>query len=422
MSRVVLKPRKARPFYGRHPWVLDSAVERLEGQPADGEVVDLVANDGGWIARGVFNSQSRIRVRLYSWRSEEMLDAEFWRRRLQAAFALRERLLDVGTPAAHKSPAARTSETGASLRLCPSHLADSAIRLVYSEADGLSGLVIDRYGDYLVMQVSALAMATLIEQLVPLIVELLRPRGVILRVDQGVGALEGLPTALAEGPGWGEPPDGPVFIDEHGIRYGVDLATGQKTGFFLDQRDNRLAAAGYLHGRSVLDLFCYTGGFALCAAVRGGAAEVLGVDSSAKAIALAKANGQLNGVANVRFETGDGFQTLEQLASEGRRFGGIVLDPPKFARRRQGLPDALRAYHKLNQRAVELLEPHGVLVTCSCSGYVTREDFQHVLAQVAQQTGRNVQILEARGAAADHPTSVTCLETEYLKCFVCRVE
>ncbi|HEX5444624.1 MAG TPA: class I SAM-dependent rRNA methyltransferase [Pirellulales bacterium] len=395
MPTIVLKPRKARPFYGRHPWVLDSAVERVEGQPADGDVVELLANDGGWIARGIFNNQSRIRVRLYTWRREEPLDRTFWRRRLQAALAFRQ---------AHR------------------HRSSSAGRLVFSEADGLSGLVVDRYGDYLVMQVSALAMAQRIEELLSLADELLRPRGIMLRVDQGVGALEGLPTGLVEGPCWGEPPSGPVFIEEHGIRYGVDLTAGQKTGFFLDQRDNRLAAAGYLHGRSVLDLFCYTGGFALCASLRGGAAEVLGVDSSAKAIALAKANAQLNGVANVRFETGDGFQTLEQLASEGRRFGGIVLDPPKFARRRQGLPDALRAYHKLNERAVELLEPNGVLVTCSCSGYVTREDFQHVLAEVAQRTSRNVQILEARGAAPDHPTSVTCLETEYLKCFICRVE
>lgn len=394
--------------------MLDSAVERVEGQPADGDVVELAANDGGWIARGIFNGQSRIRVRLYTWRRDEPLDGAFWRRRLQAAVALRERLFD--------TISSRAEVAGASLRLCPSHQSNSAMRLVYSEADGMSGLVVDRYGDYLVIQVSALAMALGIEELVSLAVGLLRPRGVIVRVDQGVGVLEGLPTGLVEGPCWGEPPDGPVFIEEHGIRYGVDLATGQKTGFFLDQRDNRRVAAAYLHGRNVLDLFCYTGGFALSAALRGGAADVLGIDSSAKAIALAKANAELNGVANVRFETGDGFQTLERLASEGRRFGGIVLDPPKFARRRQGLPDALRAYHKLNERAVELLEPDGVLVTCSCSGYVTREDFQHVLAEVAQRTGRNVQIVEARGAAADHPTSVTCLETEYLKCFICRVE
>lgn len=408
MPRVVLKPRKARPFYGRHPWVLDSAVERVEEVPADGEVVDLVAPDGGWIARGIFNSHSRIRVRLYTWNNDEPLDAPYWRRRLQAAIAMREGLC--------------ATDAAAPMGPGPGHDTGSAMRLVFSEADGLSGLVVDRYGDYLVMQVSALAIAVRMEEMISLAVELLRPRGVIVRIDQGVGMLEGLPTNLVEGPCWGESPDGPVFIEEHGIRYGVDLATGQKTGFFLDQRDNRLAAAGYLHGRTVLDLFCYTGGFALCAAMRGGAAEVLGVDSSAKAIALAKANAQLNGVANVRFETGDGFQTLERLASEGRRFGGVILDPPKFARRRPGLPEALRAYHKLNQMAVELLEPNGVLVTCSCSGYVTREDFQHVLAEVAQRTGRNVQILEARGAAADHPTSVSCLETEYLKCFICRVE
>jgi 23S rRNA (cytosine1962-C5)-methyltransferase len=168
-------------------------------------------------------------------------------------------------------------------------------------------------------------------------------------------------------------------------------------------------------------MFCYSGGFSLNASIHGQAREVLAFDSSAKAIALAQANAELNGVTNVRFETADCFKALDALKHNGERFGGVVLDPPKFARSRGSLNDALRAYHRLNRQAVDVLEPGGILVTCSCSGIVTREDFVYMLLGVAEQTGRDIQMLEMRGASADHPTSVTCLETEYLKCFICRV-
>lgn len=393
-ARVLLKPRKARPFFGRHPWVLDTAIERVEGEPADGDVVELVSDRGEWIARGIYNGQSRLRVRLYTWLAEEPLDERFWRRRIESALALRVRLLgDAGSRAA---------------------------RLVFSEGDGLSGLIVDRYGDYLVVQVAALGVAVRQQAIVAILAELVKPRGILLRHDPEVAKMEGLATAADE-PAFGEAPDGPVFIEEHGLRYGVDLSAGQKTGFFLDQRENRRATAGYLRGRHVLDMFCYSGGFALCASRLGGALDVLAIDTSPKAIALAKANAELNEVANVRFECADAFRSLESLAAEGRRFGGIVLDPPKFARRRQALAEALRAYHKLNALAVELLEPDGILITCSCSGYVTREDFLHVLAEVAARSGRDIQILEQRGAAPDHPVSAACLESEYLKCLICRV-
>lgn len=392
MSRVILKPRKARPFHGRHPWVLDSAIDRVEGAPADGDVVELISDRKQWVARGVINGQSRIRVRLYTWQEQEALDDAFWRRRLESAIRWRERLF-------------------------PDQQA-AAVRLVSSEADGLSGLVVDRYADYLVVQVTALAVARRLDRLVPMLAELVRPRGILLRSDREMARLEKL--ATPDEWAWGQAPEGPVFIGEHGVRYGLDLAGGQKTGFFIDQRDNRLAAAGYFRGRRVLDLFCYTGGFALCAAAHG-AGETLGIDSSAKAIALAKANAELNGLAKVRFEAADGFKSLEALAAEGRRFGAVVLDPPKFARNRQGVAEALRAYHHLNRQAVGLLEPDGILTTCSCSGHVSREDFLHMLAEVAQRSGRDIQVLEQRGAAADHPTSVSCLESEYLKCFICRV-
>ncbi len=390
--RALLKPRKARPFFGRHPWVLASAVERVEGSPADGDVVDLATDKGKFIARGVFNSQSRIRVRLYSWRLDEELDEPFWRRRIEEALRLRATL-------GYDDP-------------------QGAARLVNSEGDLLSGLIVDRYGPYLAVQTTAAAMAARIEMLVRILVDVARPRGIVLRTERGTVQAEG-PT-LRDGPLWGEMPSEPVVIHEHGVRYLIDLAEGQKTGFYLDQRENRRVAAGLMRGRKVLDMFCYSGGFALAAAAAG-AAEVLGIDTSAKAVELARQNAEVNGLTNVWFKPGDCFPAMEGLLAEGQRFGGVVLDPPKFARGRRGVDEALRAYHWLNRLGVELCEPGGVLVTCSCSGSVTREDFSDMLLGVAQQTGRDVQVLEQRGPAPDHPVTVTCREGEYLKCFVCRV-
>ena len=196
------------------------------------------------------------------------------------------------------------------------------------------------------------------------------------------------------------------MIVNGGLRYQVNLAGGQKTGFYLDQRENRKAAAAYFRDRRVLDMFCYSGGFALCASALGGARDVLGVDASRRAVALAEANARLNGLANVRFEAADCFQKLESLRSAGEKFGGLVLDPPRFANSRRSLDDALRAYHHLNRLGVELLEPGGILVTCSCSGHVSREDFFDMLLGVAQQTGRELQILDQRGAAPDHPIAL----------------
>ena len=392
-ARVILKPRKARPFYGRHPWVLDSAVAQVEGSPADGDVVDLVAENGKFVARGFYNSQSRIRVRLVTWNPVEAINEDLLRRRLETAVAFRKSL-GLDQP-------------------------DGAARLVFSEADGLSGLIVDRYSQWLSIQVNSLAMAKRLPTLIPMLVELTRARGIVVRTEKGVPQSEGI--ELRDGLIWGELPDGPVFIEENDLRWGIDLSEGQKTGYYLDQRDNRRVAASYMRGRRVLDMFCYSGGFALNAAKHGDATEVIAYDSSAKALALAKANVQLNGVPNVHFEQEDGFDALARLARIGQGFGGVILDPPKFARSRQSVEEAMRAYHRLNRLAVDVLQAGGILVTCSCSGHVTRDDFLYMLVGVAQQTKRDIQILEQRGAAPDHPVAATCLETEYLKCFICRV-
>ena len=393
VARVILRPRKARPFYGRHPWVLDTAVAQVDGSPADGDVVDLIAENGKFVARGVYNSQSRIRVRLMTWNPVQAVNDDLLRNRLRSAGSFRGSL-GLDAP-------------------------EGAARLVFSEADGLSGLIVDRYAQWLAIQVNALGMAMRLPALLPMLVELTHPRGIVVRTEKGVPQSEGI--ELRDGLLWGELPDGPVFVEEHGLRYGIDLAEGQKTGFYLDQRDNRRVAANYMHGRRVLDMFCYSGGFALNAAKHGSATDVHAYDSSAKALALAKANAELNGIANVKFEQGDAFDVLDRHAQRGHKFGGVILDPPKFARKRQAVEEAMRAYHRLNRLAVDLLEPGGILVSCSCSGHVTREDFIYMLVGVAQQTKRDIQILEQRGAAADHPVSATCLETEYLKCFICRV-
>ena len=393
MTQVILKSRKAKPFYARHPWVLDSAVDRVEGNPADGDVVDLFCDKGKFIARGVFNSQSRIRVRLYTWDVDQQLDDAFWRQRLAAAIQFRNQL-GYGDP-------------------------QGAARLVFSEGDGLSGLIVDRYADYLAVQVTAQAMAVRLPTIVAMLVKLVHPKGVMIRTERGVSRAEGL--ELRDGLYWGQQPEGPLTIVENGLKYEVDFAEGQKTGFYLDQRENRVAAARYLRDRRVLDVFCYTGGFSMAASAIGGARETLGIDSSQKAVSLAWANAHRNGLKNVRFEQGDGFQSLQSLVDSGERFGGVLLDPPKFARSRGAVEEALRAYHWLNRLGVSLIEPGGYLVTSSCSGHVTREDFLYMLVGVAQHTRREIQILEQRGASPDHPISAACLEGEYLKCFICRV-
>jgi 23S rRNA (cytosine1962-C5)-methyltransferase len=393
-ATVVLKRQRARPFFGRHPWVLDSAVATVEGTPGAGDVVDLATHDGRFVARGLWNPHSRIRVRLYAFDAATKLDDAFWRARIGAAVALRK---DLGLD----------DRSGAA-------------RLVNSEGDDLSGLIVDRYGDYLAVQVTALAMATRLEVFCDALEAAVAPRGILLRgAERGLAKLEGL--ALPDRLIRGAAPTGPIFVHEHGLRFGVDLAEGQKTGYYLDQRDNRQAAARHARGRRVLDMFCYSGGFAVACAVSGGARSVLAVDASGRAVALARANAELNAATTVTAEESDAFDKLDALAAAGERFGMIVLDPPKFARSRAAADDALRAYHRINRVAVGLLEPGGILVTCSCSGSVTRDDFHRMLAGVAQRAGRPIQILESRGAAPDHPVSASCLEGEYLTCVIARV-
>ncbi len=392
-GRVILQPRRARPFYGRHPWVYPGAISAVEGDPADGAEVDLVSHTGNFIARGLYNAQSKIRVRLYSWSPDVPLDRDFFRDRLAAAVRLRRDILRLDGPG----------------RAC---------RLVFSEGDGLSGLTVDRYDRWLVVQFTSLGLAQRRETIAELLVELTGAEGVYLRTERGIGRLEGL--ELQDGPLSGQTPEGPVTIDEDGLRFQVNLAEGQKTGYYLDQRDNRKAVARLAVGRRVLDAFGYSGGFGLHAA-KAGASAVVGVDSSEPALELARANARLNGVENVTFVAADVFDHLAALAEAGDSFGVVVLDPPKFARSQGAVEEALRGYRRLQTLGLRLLEADGILVTCCCSGLITGDMLSDLLAQLAVEERRDVQILERRGQAADHPVAVTCPESNYLKCLISRV-
>ncbi len=401
LPKVVLKPRRAQPFFARHPWVFSGAIARIEGEPTAGAEVALMTEHGEFVARGLFNPISNIQVRLYGWDAAQPLDEAFWSERLDDAIRLRRDVLQVAGP---ELPGPGT-----------------ACRLVYSEADGLSGLVVDRYGDWLSVQLTSLALASHRETLTRLLNEKLAPAGIWLRTERGIREAEGL--EISDGLICGAEPPRPIVVEEHGLRYAVDIVEGQKTGFFLDQRDNRRKAARYVRaGGRVLDLCCYSAGFAMNAVRHGAAREVLAVDVSEPALSIARANVEANGMTEaIRFEKSDAFKAVEARRNAGELFDLVVLDPPKLARHARGIAEALRGYHSLNRLAMEVLAVDGILVTCSCTGYVERQMFEDMLADAARSAKRRMQILEVRGASADHPTSVACKETDYLKCYIGRV-
>lgn len=357
-----------------------------------GQVVDVQGPDGSWIAQGLVNPGSKLRVRLYSWNREQPVNESFLAERIRAAIHRRH----IANP----------------LDLL------GAERLIFSESDGLSGLVVDRYADYLSIQITAGAMDAYRDTILKTLQQALNPKGICLRVDEKTASHEGMEQTDA----WisGQAPDGPVLFQQNGLTLRVDLLEGQKTGTYLDQRTNHAAAATYMRGRRVLDVCCYAGGFGLVAAMQG-AAEVIGVDGSPKALEQAAANAERNGINTMSFVRADCFDYLTQAAESGEKFDAVVLDPPRFAGSRHQIESALRAYQRLNSLALDVLPPGGILVTCSCSGRVSRSDFLNMLAAVSRRRGRDIAILEGRGASPDHPISVSCPETDYLKCMICEV-
>jgi 23S rRNA (cytosine1962-C5)-methyltransferase len=281
----------------------------------------------------------------------------------------------------------------------------------------LPGLIVDQYDRWLTVQFTSLGMAQRRETIGDLLMDIVKCEGVYVRTERGVGQLEGL--ALRDGLLRGSVPSEPITIDDQGVSILVHLAEGQKTGFYLDQRDNRVTVARLAKGRRMLDAFCYTGGFGLHAA-RAGATEVLGIDVSEPALALAQRNAELNGLANMSFKKSDVFDALDALVQGGERFGLVVLDPPKFARAGHAVEDALRGYRRLQSQALKLLDTDGILVICCCSGLISRDMLLELLAQLSADQRRGVQILQTRGPSPDHPVIATCPETSYLKCVIAR--
>lgn len=386
VQHIRLKGRPSPRTLGGHPWIFRSELAPLP-QTLPGELVEVQDARGALLGTGYINAHSTITVRLLL--QGQRLDPDglptLVASRLEQAWALRTRLMPE----------------------------ESSFRWVYSEADGLPGLIVDRMADFLCVQFLTAGVEAWRPWLVPMLAELGRAKGVFERSDAPVRELEGL--TRQSGPLWGEEPPRPVWIEEHGMRFGVDLWEGQKTGHFFDQRLNRRAVVPLAGGARVLDAFCHTGGFALWAA-KGGAREVLAVDSSAAALAAVHANAEANGIDQV-VDTmeANAFDLLRQFDRARERFDLIILDPPAFAKNRAALPGAHRGYKEINLRAMRLLRPGGFLVTCSCSQVLDEEAFLEILNEAATDARVGLRLLERRGAGPDHPGLLGAPETRYLK-------
>jgi 23S rRNA (cytosine1962-C5)-methyltransferase len=394
MSLVNLKPGREKSLLRRHPWIFSGAVASVQGNPTDGETVEVRSASGEFLGRGAYSSQSQIRVRVWSWDPQEVIGPDFFRRRLSDALAVRRTFFDLDQT--------------------------SALRLVHGESDGLPGLIVDRYEDTLVVQCLSSGIELWRETLADLLLELTGAERVYERSDVEVRKLEGLPerTGVLRG---GPPPEY-ILIHEKDLQFEVDVYHGHKTGFYLDQRQNRAAVGGLARGCEVLDCFAYTGGFAL-SALAGGAASVLAVDASAEALERARRNLALNGLPEDRVEcqVGDVFQVLRGLRDRGRSFDLIVLDPPKFAATASQAERAARGYKDINLLAFKLLRPGGLLATFSCSGGVSAELFQKIVAGAALDAGVEARILQRLHQSPDHPVALNFPEGAYLKGFVIRV-
>ena len=388
MKSVHLKAGREKSLRRRHPWIFSGAIERVDGEPASGETVLVKSAAGQPVAVAAYSPASQIRARVWSFAPATRVNAAFFDATVRRAVDLRAAL-----------PAARHT---------------NALRLVHGESDGLPGVIVDRYADVLVAQFLSAGAEASRELLLDALAAATDCSAIYERSDADVRALEGLPPRTGFVRGSREAGRCPIV--EHGLHFRVDVAAGQKTGFFLDQRENRQRIRALAAEREVLDAFCYTGGFTV-AALAGGAARVTSVDSSAPALEVARENVAANGLEASRhaLECADVFTHLRRLRDEGRSFGLIVLDPPKFAPTAAQAEKAARAYKDINLLALKLLEPGGLLATFSCSGGVPAELFQSILAGAAADAGVDAKVLERFGAGADHPVSLAFPEGEYLK-------
>jgi 23S rRNA (cytosine1962-C5)-methyltransferase len=388
MNALVLKKGREKSLRRRHPWVFSGAIEKAVGKPEAGETVEIREAAGKPIARAAYSPKSQIRARVWTFDVHEEVDVGFLRTRLERALALREAL-----------PARRHT---------------NALRLVHGESDGLPGLIVDRYADVLVAQFLAAGVERWRDPILDLLSELTACEAIFERSDAEVRKLENLPPRVGFARGNRNASRCPIV--EYGLNFRVDVEQGQKTGFFLDQRENRQRVRELAAGREVLDGFCYTGGFSI-AALAGGATRVTAIESSAPALEVARDNLAANPLdqEKIQFVQGDVFAQLRTLRDRAARFQLVVLDPPKFAPTAAQARNAARAYKDINLLAFKLLAPGGLLATFSCSGGVSPELFQSIVAGAALDAGADAKIIERFSAAADHPVALEFPEGEYLK-------
>lgn len=387
MTRITLHKGEDRRIRAGHPWIFSNEIREIVGEKSPGTSCSVFDAGGGLVGTGYYNPSSLIAVRLLSRDGRDPDDPLLFRERFSAARALREAL----------------------------YPGLDSYRLVHGEGDYLPGLVVDRYGDYLSLQFLTAGIDLRREMIVSLLLEMFVPKGIVARNDVAVRGLEGLSQEVEVL--FGEVPETLEMV-EHGLRFRVDLTGGQKTGHFLDQKENHLLLKELAPGRRVLDCFSYSGSWGVHAAAFG-AVETTCVDISERAVRLARQNGEINGVADrMRFEAADAFERLRSLKGEGRRFGLVVLDPPAFVKSKRALKEAEKGYITINRRAMELLDPGGYLVTCSCSFHMGREHFRELLTAAAVQARRDMRLVAVRGQAPDHPVLLSVPETDYLKCFV----
>ena len=400
--KIIITPKGEAALTGGHPWVYEGEVTAVDGAAEDGGLVDVVSRRGSWLGCGFYNSRSKIRVRLVSRNANDDFSDAFWERRIRYAWEYRKTVM---------------GETDS--RCC---------RVIFGEADLFPGLTVDRFESVLVTQTLSLGMERIKPRLFPLLAKVLREdgqdiRGIYERNDVAIRELEG----MAQGKGWyplpGETPPSQTTVDivENGIRYTVDFENGQKTGFFLDQKYNRLAVSRLAKGRTVLDCFTHTGSFALNAA-RGGAAHVTAVDVSEFAVQCAAENARRNGLDGVMdCMAANVFDLLPQLEKQPRKYDFIILDPPAFTKSRKTVASAMTGYKEINYRAMKLLPRGGYLATCSCSHFATEELFIKMLRSAARDAGVQLRQIEARQQCADHPILWGVEETNYLKFFIFQV-
>ncbi len=394
MKKLILKKGREKAILRRHPWIFSGAVQSIEGQPESGETVAVQDSKGQFLAWAAYSPESQIRARIWSWDANEHIDVNFFTKQIRSAIDLRQTWVD--------------------------QTASSALRLVHAESDSLPGLVVDRYNDVLVMQILSAGIERWRETISACLEEQLHPSAIYERSDVAVRDLEGLPERT--GPVWGSLPEQPLTITENHLQFRVDVAGGQKTGFYLDQRDNRAICGGIARDKTILNAFAYTGGFSVYA-LAGGAQSVLSIDSSEEALAIARENITLNDLPQDQNEciVGDVFEELRLLRDQGRQFDMVILDPPKFAPTASQAQQAARGYKDINLYGFKLLRPGGILITFSCSGGIDMSFFQKIVADAALDAGVDARIIRRLSQSPDHPTNLAFPEGTYLKGLICQV-